>query len=127
MKKRMNKDEIIELIESIGIDSSEFWILSTCALVIRGLFPDAEDLDIAVTSKGLEQLKKKYNLQLKENGWYQVSDRIECVLDTKEAWKIEKVGKYNLESLEKYYDFLKNSNREKDKVKYEIVTKALKK
>ncbi|MEG2610537.1 MAG: hypothetical protein RSA91_07770 [Bacilli bacterium] len=105
MEKRMNKDELINLIESIQIDFEEFWILSTSALVLRGLFPNAGDLDIAVTKKGLEQLKQKYNLQQKENGWYTVNDKIECVLDNKEIWKIEKYGKYNLECLEKYLEY----------------------
>lgn len=125
MKKRMTKEELIELIESLKIDTDEFWILSTAALVLRNLFPDAGDLDLAVTSKGLEQLKNNYNLKQKENGWYIVSENIECILDTKEDYKIEKVGKYYLESLQKYFDFLEKNKREKDKVKYEIVKKEL--
>lgn len=126
MEKRMNKEEIINLIETIGIDTEEFWILSSASLVIRGLFPNAGDLDIAVTEEGLEQLKKKYNLKPKGNGKYEINDKIECIVDKKEEWKIEKYGKYNLVSLEKYLEFLKSSNREKDKIRYEIVLKALK-
>lgn len=127
MEKRMNKQELINVIEQLGIDREEFWILSSSALVIRDLFPDAGDLDIAVTEKGLKELQSKYNLKQKENGWYIVNDKVECVLDTKEPWKIEKYNEYNLESLEKYYEYLKNSTREKDIVKYEIVKKYLKK
>lgn len=52
MEKRMNKQELIELIESLKLDKNEFWILSSGALVIRGIYPDAGDLDIAVTEKG---------------------------------------------------------------------------
>ena len=126
MEKRMNKEEIIKLIETIGIDAEEFWILSSASLVIRGLFPDAGDLDIAVTEKGLEQLKQKYEIQSKGNGKYEINDKIECIVDQKEEWKIEKYGKYNLVSLEKYLEFLKSSNREKDKIRYEIVLKELK-
>ena len=122
---RMNKQELINLIETLGIDYEEFWILSSSALVIRDLFPSAGDLDIAVTTKGLEQLKQKYELKQKENGWYQVNDKVECVLDIKEDYKIEKYGKYNLESLEKYFNYLKASTREKDKIKYEIVKEKL--
>lgn len=125
MDKRMKKEELLELIKSLGIDKDEFWILSSSCLVLRDLFEDAGDLDIAVTKKGLEQLKRKYNLIQKENGWYIVNDKVECVLDTKEDWKIEKVGDYYLESLTKYFDYLKNSNREKDKLKYEIVKRKL--
>lgn len=126
MEQRMNKEEILELMRDLKIDSNEFWVLSSSALVLRDLFPNAGDLDIAVTEEGLKQLKESYNLKQKENGWYIVNEKIECVLDQKEDWKIEKVGQYNLESLEKYFDYLKTSTREKDKVKYEIVKEKLK-
>ena len=89
MAKRMNKKELMELIENLKIDKDEFWILSSGALVLRNIYPDAGDLDIAVTEKGLEELKANYNLIQKENGWFIVNDKIECVLDTKEDWKIE--------------------------------------
>lgn len=121
MEERMKKEELIEVIENLGIDYEEFWILSSSALVLRDLFPDAGDLDIAVTEEGLRQLKSKYDLKQKENGWYIVNDKVECVLDTKEPWKIEKYGKYQLENIEKYFKYLESSTREKDKIRYEIV------
>ena len=127
MLDRMNKEKLLELLENLKIDKEEFWILSSSALVLRDLFDSAGDLDIAVTEKGLQELKANYNLKQKENGWYIVNDKVECVLDTKEDWKIEKYGDYYLESLTKYFEYLKNSNREKDKVKYEIVKKKLEK
>ena len=122
----MDKKELIELINSLKIDKEEFWILSSSALVLRGLYQDAQDLDIAVTKKGLEQLKNNYNLKLKENGWYIVNDKVECVLDTKEKDKIEKYNNYNLESIEKYYSYLKNSNRKKDKERIPLVENYIK-
>ena len=121
MEKRMNKEELLELIESLKLDKNEYWILSSRALLIRGIYSDAGDLDIAVTEKGLQELKNNYNLKEKTNGWYIVNDKIECILDTKEPWKIEKYGGYNLQSIEKYYDFLKNSNREKDKARIPLI------
>ena len=93
---------------------------------MRGIYPDAGDLDIAVTERGLQELKDNYNLKQKENGWYIVNDKVECVLDTKEDWKIEKYGEYNLQSIEKYYEFLKNSNREKDKARISLVEEYMK-
>lgn len=126
MEKRMNKKELIELIENLKLDKNEYWILSSGALVIRGLYPDAGDLDIAVTEKGLEELKKNYNLKEKGKGWYMINDKIECVLDTKESWKIEKYGEYNLQSIEKYYEFLKKSNRKKDKERIPLIEKYMK-
>ncbi|MBR2587585.1 MAG: hypothetical protein IKD77_00045 [Bacilli bacterium] len=126
MEKRMNKEELMELIRSIKIDREEFWVLSSGALVIRGIYPDAGDLDMAVTEKGLQQLKENYNLIEKENGWYIVNDKVECVLDTKEPDKIEKIGEYNVQSIEKYYEFLKGSHREKDKARIPLVEKYIK-
>ena len=122
----MNKEELMELIRSLKIDKEEFWILSSGALVIRGIYPNAGDLDIAVTEKGLQQLKENYNLIEKANGWYIVNDKVECILDTKEPWKIEKFGEYNLQSIEKYYEFLKESNREKDKARIPLVEEYMK-
>lgn len=119
----MNKGELIKLIESLEINTEEYWILSSSALVLRDIFSDAGDLDIAVTEKGLEELKIKYDVKEHPNysNWYTVSDKIECVLDTKESWKIEKYGKYNLESIDKYLKYLETSTREKDKARIEIV------
>ena len=96
------KEELIKLIESLKLDKNEYWVLSSGALVIRGIYPDAGDLDIAVTEKGLQELKKNYDLKEKGKGWYTVNDKIECVLETKEEWKIEKFGQYNLQSIDKY-------------------------
>ena len=126
MEKRMNKEELEKLIESLKLDKNEYWILSSGALVLRGIYPDAGDLDIAVTEKGLQELKSNYNLKKKGNGWYIVNDKIECVLDTKESWKIEKYGNYNLQSIEKYYEFLKKSTREKDKARIPLIEKYMK-
>ncbi|MBO5141619.1 MAG: hypothetical protein J6C46_01240 [Clostridia bacterium] len=125
MEKRFKKEELIKLIEDLKISKSEFWILSSGALVFRGLFPDAGDLDIAVTEKGLEELKQNFSLTKKANDWYIVNDNVECVVDIKEDWKIEEFEGYNLQSLEKYFDYLSSSTREKDKIRYDIVKKEL--
>ena len=122
----MVKKELEKLIESLKIDRDEYCILSSGALVLRGILTDAGDLDIAVTKKGLEELMENYNLKQKENGWYMVTDKIECVLDTKEDWKIEKLGEYNLESIEKYYSYLLQSKREKDIARIPLINSYIK-
>ena len=122
----MNKEELVELIESLKLDKNEYWILSSGALVIRGIYPDAGDLDIAVTEKGLKELKSNYNLKEKGKDWYIVNDKIECIVDTKESWKIEKYETFNLQSIGMYYEFLKNSSREKDKAKIPLIKDYMK-
>jgi hypothetical protein len=129
MNKRMKKDELLKLIESLKIDKNEFWILSSGALVLRGIYDDAGDLDIAVTNKGLEELKKNYNLIRKENGWYIVNDEVECVCDgdkDKLEYKPEYNGEYYLQNINEYYEYLKQSSRDKDKVRIPIVENYIK-
>lgn len=126
----MKKDELLKLIESLKIDKNEFWILSSGALVLRGIYDDAGDLDIAVTNKGLEELKKNYNLIRKENGWYIVNDEVECVCDgdkDKLKYKPEYNGEYYLQNINEYYEYLKQSARDKDKVRIPIVENYMKK
>ena len=117
----MNKKELEELINTLKIEKSEYWILSSAALVLRGIYEYAADLDIAVTEKGLKELKENYDLMQKENGWYIVNDKVECVLDIKAPGKIEKFGTYYLQDIYDYYNFIKNSNREKDKKRIPLV------
>ena len=125
MSKRMNKDELIELMNTLKIDKEEFWVLSSGALVLRDIYEDAGDLDIAVTSKGLEQLKENYNLIEKENGWYIVNDKVECVCDgNKEElkYKLEKLDcGYFAQNIFEYLEYLKSSSREKDMKRIPLV------
>lgn len=119
----MNKKELLKVIESLNIDKEEFWVLSSGGLVLRGILDAAKDLDLGVSEEGLRQLKEKYNLKKKENGWYIVNDLVECCLDTKD---VEKVGDYYVESINRYYKYLLSSNREKDKLRIPLVEEYMK-
>ena len=124
MSERMNKEELIDLIETLDIDKEEFWVLSSGALVLRGIYKDAGDLDIGVSEAGLEQLKKRFNLIEKGNCWFIVNDLVECVVDTKDE---EKIGKCNVENINRYYNYLIQSSREKDKLRVPLVEEYMKK
>lgn len=126
-EKRMNKKELEEVIKELGIPKEEFYVLSSGNLVLRGLFKDAGDLDICISEKGLELLKNKFDLKKKENNFYQVNEKVECIVDDLSKRKYDDLGDYNGQSLEEYYNFLINSKREKDKIRLEIVEKELKK
>ena len=118
--KRMNKNELLKLLETLKVDRYEFTLLSSSALVMRNIYPDAGDLDIAVTEKGLNELKQNYNLILKGNDWYIVADRVECVLDDM-ANKRELYEDYYLQDIYDYLKYLESSNREKDKLRIPLV------
>lgn len=125
----MNKNDLLELIKTLKIDKEEFWILSSGALVLRDIYSNAGDLDIAVTNKGLEQLKNNYNMIQKENGWFIVSDNVECVCDgekEKLKYQPQKIGDYYVQNIEEYMEYLNNSDREKDKLRIPIVEEYIK-
>jgi len=129
MEKRMNKKELLNLLKTLKLDKNEYWILSSSALVLRDLFPDAGDLDIAVTDKGLNQLKENYDLIQKDNGWYIVSDKIECVCDGNKDNLInqpELVCNYYVQNINDYYNYLLSSEREKDKSRIPLVEEYIK-
>lgn len=95
MSQRMRKEDILKVLSELKVSPEEFWVVSSGALVLRGIFPDAGDIDLAVTDRGLEELKENYSLKPKGNGWYQVSDCIECVCDGKKEnlpYQPEKIG-----------------------------------
>ena len=129
MNERMNKQELLKLLKNLKIDLEEFWILSSSALVLRDIYPDAGDLDIAVTDKGLEELKNNYNLKYKDNGWFIINDKIEGVCDGKKEklkYKPEKIGEYDVQNIKEYYNYLLNSDRKKDKSRISIVEDYIK-
>lgn len=124
MTDRMSREELIALIDTLNIDREEFWVLSSGALTIRKIFPNAGDLDMAVTNKGLEQLKKDYTLVQKPNGWYTVSDRIECTcLGEKEDldYQPELIDGIYVQDINEYLEYLESSTREKDKQRIGLV------
>lgn len=132
MDKRMNKEELINLIKTLKISKEEFWILSSGALVLRGIFPDAGDLDIAVTNKGMEELKNNYTLIPKNCGlgqFYKVTENVECVCDGDKEnleFQPEKIGEFYVQNIYQYLNFLKNSEREKDKKRIPLVEEYIK-
>ena len=125
MEKRMNKEELLELLKTLKISEEEFVVLSSSALMLRGIYESCGDLDIAVTEKGLDELNKNYSLKQKDNGWYTVNDKVECILSSMEGKK-EKLGNYYVQDIYDYLAFLEASDREKDKVRIPLVKQFIK-
>lgn len=82
-------------------------------------------MDIAVNDRGLKELKENYNLIPKENSnFYKVTENIECVCDgakSKLKYKPEKIGEFYVQNIYEYLNYLKSSEREKDKKRIPIV------
>ena len=124
--KRLNKAELLEMLAELKCPKEEYWVLSTTALVLRGIYPDAGDIDIAVTDKGLEILRTNYDLSPKDDIWYHVTEDIDCVCDgPKELlrYQPEYVDGYYVQNIDEYLEYLRKSTREKDKAKLILVEK----
>ena len=125
MEKRMNKEQLLDLLNTLKISKEEFVILSSSALMLRGIYESCGDLDIAVTEKGLEQLNENYSLKQKDNGWYIVNDKVECILSSMEGKK-EQLGRYYVQDIYDYLKFLEDSDREKDELRIPLVKQYIK-
>lgn len=120
MSKRLKKDELEKLISSLNLNIEDFTLLSSSALVFRGIMEDAGDLDIAVTKEGFDKLSKQFDLKEKGNGFYIVNDRIECIIDDKKDIK-EFINGYYVQEIHNYLEYLESSSREKDKLRIPMV------
>ncbi len=79
-----------------------------------------------MTQKGLAGLTQNDSLQYKENGWFIVNKSVEDVLDEKENSEIEECDGVLLQGINKYYQHLLKSEREKDKVRIPLVEEYIK-
>ena len=121
----MNKIQVLKLLNDLKISKDKYVILSSASLVIREIYEECGDIDIAVSLDGFEELKRNYDLIDKGNNWYKISDDIECVVGSKNLKK-EKYNEFYLQDIHQYYDFVKSKNREKDKERISILEKYIK-
>lgn len=122
---KLKKEELIQIINDLDLNKEDYTILSSGALVLRGIMSEAGDLDIAVNKKGFEKLQQKYQLIDKGNNFYVVNDHVECVIDNMYG-KREACGNYYLQDIMIYLKYLENSSREKDKLRLVLIKEYLK-
>ena len=123
----MNKQELLELANTLDIPKQEYCIISGGALLAHGLREQTNDLDIDITQKGFDILKEKYSLELvnKDIKQYKVTDKIECFLVDKLESDIVYIDNYPCESLISIYNFKKRIYREKDRADILTIEKFL--
>ena len=98
----MNKEELLNLLNSLELPKTEYYILSNGSMLLYGLREIVGDLDLCVSNELFEPLKKKYNLKecdKNECGFYHISNEVEIVPNSKENFKMEYKDGYPVESL----------------------------
>ena len=88
----MNKEELLNLLDTLELPKTEYYILSSGSMLLYGLREIAGDLDLCVSNELFEKLKEKYKLKesdKNECGFYHISKEIEIVPNSKENFKME--------------------------------------
>ena len=124
----MNKETIINKINMLDLDKNDFYVLGSASLVLRGIIETANDIDLAITNETYLKNKDKL-IYLGDNHnskWYKINEEIECCVEELSDEKVDSGEPFNLINLKYYYNnYIKDSNREKDKLKKVLIEKIL--
>ena len=55
----MNRVELLKVLESLNLDSKEYWLITGAAMVFYGFRKETGDLDLGCTSKLADELEAK--------------------------------------------------------------------
>ena len=123
----MNKEELYKLVEKLKLPITEYCILSGGSLVMHGIRENTNDLDIDITKKGFEIIKKYFSPTLVDENkkLYKIIENIECFLDNNFETDIELIDGYPCQSLMSVYRLKKKLNREKDQSDIIAIKKVL--
>lgn len=125
----MNKEELLNLLNSLKLPKTEYYILSSGSLLLYGLRKLAGDLDLCVSYQLFNELKTKYNLtdnDKNECGFYHISKDIEIIPNDKEKFKMKYQDGYPVEDLRTILAFKEKRNEPKDQRDIENIRKYLK-
>lgn len=123
----MNKEELYKLVEKLKLPITEYCILSGGSLVMHGIRENTNDLDIDITKKGFEIIKKFFSPTLVDENkkLYKITENIECFLDNNFETDIELIDGYPCQSLISVYRLKRKLNRQKDKSDIIAIKKVL--
>ena len=123
----MNKEELYKLVEKLKLPITEYCILSGGSLVMHGIRENTNDLDIDITKKDFEIIKKYFRPTLVDENkkLYKIIENIECFLDNNFETDIEFIDGYPCQSLMSVYRLKKKLNREKDQSDIIAIKKVL--
>ena len=118
---RMNRDEIKSILDGLGMDRKEFMVIASGALVLRGIWDGAADIDLTVTEKGLEEMRRTHEVREPEPGHFEVGERVEFRVSDRNEWITEIIDGYQVLDIEEYFMMLLFSDRKKDRDRIPLV------
>ena len=115
----MNKEELLNLVNSLNLPKGEYYVLGGGSLVICGLKETTADLDLCVSNELFKDLGKQYNLTERDKnecGFYRINDLIEIIPNSKFNFVTMEIDGYWIEDLHKILEFKKKRNLPKDRM-----------
>ena len=109
----MNLEEIYSSLNELPLNKSEYCILGSASLVIRGIKEKANDIDILITTKEYNKIKtSKYS-------------KIDFIVKDEIDITVEWYDDYQLQTLEEMLENKKKRNLDKDKIDIELIEKKI--
>lgn len=112
----MKKRDIIQRLEAMGLDKSQYWVITGGAMVLYGLREETHDIDLGCTKKMADELERKgFPVSILPDG----TRKILCGPDVEvfENWLYGEVQRLNgipVISLEGLVEMKKSLGRDKD-------------
>ncbi len=124
----LDKKEIINILKKYNLDSNNYIVISSAAMVLLGIKNKAKDIDISVTKDYYNYLLKNYNCTLERVNEYNhkvyfIDEVINFGIDYFENNYIEIDG-IHVQKPEDIIKLKKSLNREKDRKDIELINKA---
>lgn len=115
----MNKEKLLELVNSLDLPKEEYYILSSGCLLLYGLREQAKDLDLCVSTELFKDMITRFSIDLSSKndcGFYRLNDLIEVVVNDREQFNREFKDGYPVESLQSILNYKISRNAPKDQV-----------
>lgn len=125
----MNKEEILNKLKEYNLDSNNFIIIGSAALVLNGIKEACHDIDIAVTKEYndflLNNFKCDFEREIEGHKVYIIDDIINFSTHYYNEFKGEMLEGYLVQTPSEVLELKRNLNREKDQKDINLILKYL--
>ena len=123
----MNRVELLKVLESLNLDSKEYWLITGGAMVFYGFRKETRDLDLGCTSKLADDLEAKgYPTEIMPDGTRKVCPAPD--IEIFENWiydQVEIIDGIPVISVSGLITMKKNIGREKDIKDIQLIESCL--
>lgn len=124
----MNKNDIINRLEDLNFDKTDYWVLAGSAMVLHGVRPETHDIDLGCTKEFADELEKcGYPTAVMSDGTRRITYAED--MEIFEDWIFDRVvfvEEIPVISLEGLLEMKRNLGREKDLRDIQMIEEFLK-